>query len=1209
MGCRYLNVQGKCYVWFVIFMGICFSAGSFCPVFGADPTVVRVGYYDNPPKLFRGVQGEPRGIFPEILEEIAERENWNIEWVPGVWKEGLARLESGTIDVMPDVAYSLERAEKYEFSDEPVFINWGVLYARAGLNIGSMPDIAGKRVAVMRGSIHTDGKEGIRNQAKKYNISCEFVAFDSYSGVFDALQNNLADVGVVNRLFGLTSQDLYDVLPTTVVFNPRHLKFAFPTHGSNTLHLKQKIDKHLRSANLDTDSKIKRIVQNYLTCQPMATAGDKKKVYLTSKEQAWIDAHPVVKIGIDPEFAPFEFFNKKGVFAGFSSDYIQLLNQRLGLNMEVVTGLSWTQVMTKARHGEIDVLTAVGYSKKRSQHLSYTVPYIGFYRMIFSRSDVPFIADKKDLKRLNVAVQAQTSHAEWIKENTLLKPQYYKTLQETIQAVSKGKADAFIGNLAATSYWIRKLNVTNLRIDAPVSLERQLLHMAVRKDWPELVRILNKGLASISPEEVETIRSRWIAAGYHLGVSTKAVWKWIGIVVLVSFSALFMMWYWNRRLGNEVKRRIIAENQVARTNEKLADKIAYRTRELEESRNYLQSIFNAPNEAIFIHDSKTGAIVDANDAVLNMYGFDFKDVLDMKVEDFSANKPPYTKKEADQKIALAAKGLPQTFEWHSRKKNGDLFWAEVGLKLTNSGEHVIAVIRDIDEKKRGVEVLAAEQERLAVTLRSIGDGVITTDVDGEIMLLNKVAEQITGWSHEEARGRPLCDVFHVINEKTGTRCQDLVQRVLAFGQIISLPHDAALISKDGVRKSIADSGAPIRDMDSRIIGVVLVFRDTTREKRTEEALSKIKKLESLGILAGGIAHDFNNVLTAILGNIEVASKKIGKDHQGYKLLAESRKAAVRAEKLTKQLLTFAKGGDPVKKTASLSRLIQESADFVLHGSGVSIKFDIPDDLWFVEVDTGQMSQVIQNIVINARQAMPDGGIIKIDCRNIQDAAEESRLSMYTGKFVKIAITDNGTGIPENIIDNIFDPYTTTREQGSGLGLAICHSIIDKHDGHMMVRSTPGKGSVFTIYLPVSPGDRPMAQPGKLPSAPVRSARVMVMEDEEMLRRVAQLQLEYLGHDVILASDGEEAVTRYKERMGTRGSIDVIIMDLTITGGKSGRETIGEILNLDPDAKVIVASGYSNDSVMANYKDYGFSTSLSKPFDMNALREAIVTVLS
>ncbi|MBC8318679.1 MAG: PAS domain S-box protein [Desulfobulbaceae bacterium] len=504
--------------------------------------------------------------------------------------------------------------------------------------------------------------------------------------------------------------------------------------------------------------------------------------------------------------------------------------------------------------------------------------------------------------------------------------------------------------------------------------------------------------------------------------------------------------------------------------------------------------------------------------------------------------------------------------------------------------------------------LTNERERLTVTLRSIGDGVITTDIEGKIVFINKVAEQLTGWSNEEAQGKPSHEVFNIINERTGQKCASPVSRVLEFGRIVGLANHTALITKNGAQISIADSGAPIRDAESKITGVVIVFRDVTNERRIEEEQLKVRKLESVGVLAGGIAHDFNNILAAILGNIKLASLRV-KDDKVTSLLSSAQKATLRAAKLTQQLLTFSKGGDPIKEKTSINGIIQESADFVLHGSNVGCEYNSPDDMWMVNADSGQIGQVIKNLIINAKQAMPEGGKIQINCSNIEDAAAESLLSIHDGKFVCIRIQDTGIGIPKEIIDKIFDPYYTTKQQGSGLGLAVCHSIINKHDGHISVQSSPGKGTTFTIYLPAVSSTETIAPKVRQTGSAVRAARIMVMDDDKMIREVTQGLLDILGHEAVLVADGEQAINEYQKLQDSGMPVDLVIMDLTIPGGMGGQEAAKKLLQVDPRAKIIVASGYSNDPVMAGYREYGFCAAVAKPFDLAELRKGIESALS
>jgi signal transduction histidine kinase/CheY-like chemotaxis protein len=437
-----------------------------------------------------------------------------------------------------------------------------------------------------------------------------------------------------------------------------------------------------------------------------------------------------------------------------------------------------------------------------------------------------------------------------------------------------------------------------------------------------------------------------------------------------------------------------------------------------------------------------------------------------------------------------------------------------------------------------------------------------------------------------------------------------VEKVLSQGEVIGLTNHTTLIARDGRERRIADSGAPILDRDGNTLGVVLVFQDISGKQRMEEEMLKVKKLESVGVLAGGIAHDFNNILTAILGNISMALLDDKLEGKIRKLLTEAEKASLRARDLTRQLLTFSKGGDPIREMASIGEIIRDSADFVLHGSNVSCRYAIADDLWLVAIDRGQISQVIQNLIINARDAMPDGGIIEVTGNNI--AAEEiqgQEQEPTPKKSIRITISDSGSGIPEEILDKIFDPYFTTKKKGSGLGLAVSYAIIHKHDGTISVQSIEGKGTIFTIELPVSDKQNPPEKnSASVDTVPQKAGRIMVMDDEEMVREITGSLLTMLGHTVLEAKDGEEAMIVYKRERKAGRPIDLFIIDLTIPGGMGGKEAAQQILALNPDAKIIVASGYSNDPVMAQCRAYGFSAAILKPFQLQEMIDVLNTLL-
>ena len=385
-------------------------------------------------------------------------------------------------------------------------------------------------------------------------------------------------------------------------------------------------------------------------------------------------------------------------------------------------------------------------------------------------------------------------------------------------------------------------------------------------------------------------------------------------------------------------------------------------------------------------------------------------------------------------------------------------------------------------------------------------------------------------------------------------------------------------------------------------------REIDEKARMQEDLIRVQKLESTGVLAGGIAHDFNNLLSIIIGNLSLAQIHAKKDENISKILIDTEKSCFRARDLTKQLLTFSKGGSPVKKTMSVIELIKETVIFALRGSNVGYAFSITPELFPVNVDEGQINQVISNIVINASHAMPEGGTVVITGENIEiEPGNAFGTPLPPGPYIKISIQDHGTGIAKKDLPSIFDPYFTTKATGSGLGLATAHSIIEKHDGFISVQSREAKGTTFHIYLPASTDEiHGTIDQAEQISEPLFKGRgkVLIMDDEEMIRNIVGDMLRHMGYEPDFAEDGAEARKKYLDAMEKHDRFNAVIMDLTIPGGMGGKEAVKEILKIDPHAKVIVSSGFSNDPVMADYKSYGFSGVVAKPFMIQELNSAL-----
>ncbi len=608
--------------------------------------------------------------------------------------------------------------------------------------------------------------------------------------------------------------------------------------------------------------------------------------------------------------------------------------------------------------------------------------------------------------------------------------------------------------------------------------------------------------------------------------------------------------------------------------------------------------------------SLNGAILEANASFAEMTGYRLDEIRGRALHEFTHPEDYDDEKAILEQLVTGSINRCQIVKRQVRS-GGGLIWVRQSASLLHDREgkpeFIIGVIENITERRKAKEDLAREKERLAVTLTSIGDGVITTDVRGRVVMLNRVAENLTGWKSAEAADRPLSEVFSIINEDTREPRESPAETVIAGGSAMTLEGRTVLVSRDGTERVIADSGAPIRDSGGSITGVVIVFRDVTGERKIEEELRKAQKLESIGILAGGIAHDFNNILTSIMGSISLVKLKLGSDGEVRRVLEDAERASHQATELTRQLLTFSRGGAPVKKTVRIADLLEEVCGFSARGSSVKCEFDIAADLWPADVDTGQMSQVIQNILINAIQAMPEGGTVSVRAGNAMVSSEPRSLMsgpgsgthLVPGNYVRIDIEDEGRGIPPEFMERIFDPYFTTKEKGMGLGLAIAYSIVRRHQGMIEARSRRGEGTTFSIYLPASPGRGP--EDDRTVPEPRRGAgKILVMDDDENVLGVAEKMLRYLGYSIALSRNGYEAIDLYRKAMDEGSPYDAVIMDLTIPGSMGGRDCIEHLLKMDPGVKAVVSSGYSHDPVMADHARYGFRGIIAKPYSVEEL---------
>jgi PAS domain S-box-containing protein len=627
---------------------------------------------------------------------------------------------------------------------------------------------------------------------------------------------------------------------------------------------------------------------------------------------------------------------------------------------------------------------------------------------------------------------------------------------------------------------------------------------------------------------------------------------------------------------------------------------------LRESEAQFRSMLESAPDAMIVADGR-GTITLVNGQTEVLFGWRRDEIVGRSVEVLVPK--PLREVHVRHRTELRAGMLPHTIggggDIFGQRNDGSLIPVEIRVSPIQSpggSTFYAAVVRDITQRRRAEDALAAEKERLAVTLRSIGDGVIATDTTGHVVLLNRVAEQLTGWAQAEALGRPASEVFRQVEPGTRHVLECPVDHVLATGQTLHPERRTALVARDRTERIIAHGAAPIRRSDGVVQGVVLVFRDVSEADAALAERERASRLESLGLLSGGIAHVFNNLLTSILGNISLA--RLHGACPVESRLAEAEKAAERARALTQQLLTFATGGAPIRRLTDLAVLVREAATHALAGSNLRPELAIMRGLWSAVVDSQQVAQVVRNLVGHARIDAPEGTPVLVSARNAI-VGEGQRLPLAAGGYVVVTVSHSGPGISEESLPKIFDPFYEGIDRDVGLGLAAAYAIAQRHGGRISASSRPGDGCTFELYLPAA--RQATEGPGvKSQDEPRSGRRVLVMDDEPIMRETVEALLEASGYVATTVADGVAAVTAYEAAMAADEPFDLVILDLVVHGGMGGRETMNRLRALDPQVRAVVSSGYSDDPVMAEAAVHGFAAVLPKPYTLRELREVLIS---
>jgi len=710
-----------------------------------------------------------------------------------------------------------------------------------------------------------------------------------------------------------------------------------------------------------------------------------------------------------------------------------------------------------------------------------------------------------------------------------------------------------------------------------------------------------------------------------LNIQTAAVGFKIAIVgmTIIALAGLAIGFILSRRLETltDAADKIAAGDVRLRINLPGTDEVArlgqslnFMLDSLEAKVSELQQVFDSVSTAVFVVDS-SGKIDLFNGTAEKMFGYSASEIRGKPVQvlvpdQLVSHYSKYINRTIQGPIPLQLSADSYVM---GKRKSGDEFPMSltVGAYEMGGRRHYIATLSDLSDmhesqaqKSLAEEALAASEERYRNLVNQSSDLVWRIDTSGVFTYLSPSLTSLTGFTPEEIIGTQILDAFLGDSRQ---KLKELLQTIFTQGRVeedvIELIHNR----KDSSQYPGEAHYKTLHGDDGEILGVQGITRDITDRKKLEDELQKMEKLETVGVLAGGIAHDLNNFLTGIVGHISLARMENDPADKDASLEAAEH-AAMQIKSLTQQLLTFSKGGAPVLQHADLGQLLEKTVNFSLSGSNVKGDFIIQDNLWTVHIDEGQIQQVINNLVINAQQSMPGGGILKILASN-RHLAQNSEHYLNAGDYVKVAFVDEGIGISKENLKRIFDPFFSTKHDGSGLGLATSYSVIKKHNGKITVQSEQGIGTRFNFYLPAFPEQTILPSASDREAATSGEGRILVMDDEEPIRDIILASLGKLGYEVVSSQDGQEAIQIYSQYKSSGKPFDAVILDLTIPGGMGGAEVIVQLRAIDSNVKAICASGYSNDPIMANCSEYGFDKALAKPYRIGDLSEVLADLMT
>jgi len=885
-----------------------------------------------------------------------------------------------------------------------------------------------------------------------------------------------------------------------------------------------------------------------------------------------------LKVVMDNNYPPYIFQGRNGTLQGILVDQWRLWERRTGIKVKI-TAMDWDKAQLRMKAGEFDVIDTIFATEERSSWLDFSKAYAKIEVSAFFENDISGISDAASLRGFVVAVKNEDSAIELLKRSGIEKLALYDSYEAMIRAAKERKVSVFVADKPPALYYLYKYGIQD-HFNQTHPLYLGEFHRAVLKGHDELLRTLEEGFASIPPADLEAIDAKWYGATLPFGRYLKYPLLGAGILALLAL-ALF------------------AYNQMLRK------AVNARTAELKTNKDLFETIYNSVNDAIIIHDLATGAIVDVNERMLEMFGYTREEALCLRVEQFSAGVPPFTQAEADAWMGKAARGTPQLVSWKAKGSDGRFFWIEVNMRLARIGEkdRILVTARDISERKAAEASMDLSRELFKAAFQSGPLLMTISDVEtGRFLEVNDNFLRISGFTREEVIGKtstelgwmrpedrePLVAELRRCGRVTGTRLR-LTKNggeslwCLYFGEIISIAGEQRLLS-------LAD--------------------DITERNLAEEQLRQAMKMEAVGQLAGGVAHDYNNMLTVIIGSAELMKNFAQDNPMLTKLASTILDAARRSADLTRELLTFSRKGDRSTLPFDVNQTIKAVVSLLEHSIDKNIRLEsrlLARDTQ-ISGDPSLLQSALLNLGINARDALPGGGTVTIATQNLELDYEFCQLHAFQidpGPFLEISVSDTGTGIAKEDLEHIFEPFFTTKGvgEGTGLGLAMVYGTVKSHRGLVDVSSEPGNGTTFKLYLPLAEGAAPATTPKS--EAPRGSGGVLLVDDEPLLRDLGKDLLEDLGYRVYLAENGAQALEVYASH---QDDIALVLLDM-IMPKMGGKETLQRLVERYPAVIVLITSGFHREENQDLLQNFGAKGFIQKPYRRTDLGKAVAAALA